>query len=172
MGSTDQACFYGFLKINGTNLFLQYNSLSFLQGLRNLKNVLLQKLSMKRLDQNFWFLIKKWTFLPSWLCDKDIPVKTNLNISFYKYPHPYQNRFLASKCSIIHDRAVGQSENQIFVCVCVWGGVGINSLSLLIQHFWFKNDGEKWSRIFCFEIQRASSELLLPSAKKIHQRAS
>ena len=29
------------------------------------------------------------------------------------------------------------------------------------------NDGEKWSRIFYFEIQQAPSELLLPSAKKI-----
>ena len=33
-------------------------------------------------------------------------------------------------------------------------------------HFWLKNDGEKWSRIFYFEIHRAPSELLLPSAKK------
>ena len=28
------------------------------------------------------------------------------------------------------------------------------------------NDGEKWSRIFYFEIQQAPSELLLPSAKR------
>ena len=28
------------------------------------------------------------------------------------------------------------------------------------------NDGEKWSRIFYFEIQQAPSELLLPSTKR------
>ena len=33
--------------------------------------------------------------------------------------------------------------------------------------FLLKNDGEKWPRLFYFEIQRAPSELLLPSAKKI-----
>ena len=36
--------------------------------------------------------------------------------------------------------------------------------SLEINIFWLKNDGEKWSRIY-FEIDRAPSELLLPSAK-------
>ena len=32
------------------------------------------------------------------------------------------------------------------------------------------NDGEKWSRIFYFEILLARSELLLPSAKKSAQK--
>ena len=36
--------------------------------------------------------------------------------------------------------------------------------------FLLKNDGEKWSRIFYFEIHRAPSELLLPSAKKSAQK--
>jgi hypothetical protein len=34
-----------------------------------------------------------------------------------------------------------------------------------------KNDGEKWSRIFYFEILRAPSELLLPSAKNLPRMA-
>ena len=34
------------------------------------------------------------------------------------------------------------------------------------NYFWLKNDDEKWSRIFYFEILRAPSELLLSSAKK------
>ena len=38
---------------------------------------------------------------------------------------------------------------------------------VLKSTFLTKNDGEKWSRIFYFEIQQAPSELLLPSAKKI-----
>ena len=38
------------------------------------------------------------------------------------------------------------------------------------QHFWLKNDGEKWSRIFYFEIPLAPSELLLPSANKSAQK--
>jgi hypothetical protein len=34
------------------------------------------------------------------------------------------------------------------------------------NHFWLKNDCEKWSRLFFdFEIERAPSELLLPTAK-------
>ena len=37
-------------------------------------------------------------------------------------------------------------------------------LSLEIIIFELKNDGKKWSRIY-FEIDRAPSELLLPSAK-------
>jgi hypothetical protein len=32
------------------------------------------------------------------------------------------------------------------------------------------DDGEKWSRIFYFEIHQAPSELLLPSAKKFAQK--
>jgi hypothetical protein len=43
-------------------------------------------------------------------------------------------------------------------------------LSLEINIFDFKNDGEKWSRIFYFEIHPAPSELLLPSAKKSAQK--
>jgi hypothetical protein len=43
-------------------------------------------------------------------------------------------------------------------------------LSLEINIFDFKNDGEKWSRIFYFESHRASSELLLLSAKKSAQK--
>ena len=39
--------------------------------------------------------------------------------------------------------------------------------SLEIDVFWLKNGSEKWSRILYFEIQRAPSELLLHSAKKI-----
>ena len=42
---------------------------------------------------------------------------------------------------------------------------GLKSRVLKLQ-FWLKNDGEKWPRIFYFEIHRAPSELLLPSAKK------
>ena len=38
----------------------------------------------------------------------------------------------------------------------------ISSLEIII--FELKNDGKKWSRIY-FEINRAPSELLLPSAK-------
>ena len=41
--------------------------------------------------------------------------------------------------------------------------------SLEINIFELKNDGEKWSRIY-FEIDRAPSELLLPSAKKSAQK--
>ena len=56
VGSTDQACSSGFYfriawKSTERPCFLQNNSLSFLQGLRSLKNWLLQKLSMKSLDQ-------------------------------------------------------------------------------------------------------------------------
>jgi hypothetical protein len=36
--------------------------------------------------------------------------------------------------------------------------------------FWLKNEGEKWSRFFYFEIERAPSELLLPSAKKMAEK--
>ena len=36
--------------------------------------------------------------------------------------------------------------------------------------FLSKNDGEKWSRIFYFEILLAPSKLLLPSAKKSAQK--
>ena len=36
--------------------------------------------------------------------------------------------------------------------------------------FLVQNNGEKWSRFFCFEIHRAPSELLLPSAKKSAQK--
>ena len=58
VGSTDQACSSGFYfriawKSMKQPCFLQNHSLSFLQGLRSLKNWLLQKLSMKSLDQNF-----------------------------------------------------------------------------------------------------------------------
>ena len=35
---------------------------------------------------------------------------------------------------------------------------------------WLKNDGEKWSRKNYFEIPRAPSELLLPSAEKSAQK--
>ena len=40
--------------------------------------------------------------------------------------------------------------------------IKISSLEIII--FELKNDGKKWSRIY-FEIDRAPSELLLPSAK-------
>ena len=40
--------------------------------------------------------------------------------------------------------------------------------SLEINIFQLKNDGEKWPGIY-FEIDRAPSELLLPSAKKSAQ---
>ena len=58
VGSTDQACSSGFYfriawKSMERPCFLQNHSLSFLQGLRSLKNWLLQKLSMKSLDQKF-----------------------------------------------------------------------------------------------------------------------
>jgi hypothetical protein len=36
--------------------------------------------------------------------------------------------------------------------------------------FWLKNDDEKWSKFFYFEIERAPSELLLASAKKSAQK--
>jgi hypothetical protein len=36
--------------------------------------------------------------------------------------------------------------------------------------FWLKIDVAKWSRIFCFEIEQAPSELLLPSAKNLPER--
>ena len=42
--------------------FLWNCSLSLLRGLRSLKNWLLKKLSMKVLDQKFWFLVEKWIF--------------------------------------------------------------------------------------------------------------
>ena len=38
------------------------------------------------------------------------------------------------------------------------------------QYFWLRNDGEKWSRTFYFEILLAPSELLLPSTKKSAQK--
>ena len=58
VGSTDQACSSGFYfriawKSMERPCFLQNHSFSFLQGLRSLKNWLLQKLSMKSLDQKF-----------------------------------------------------------------------------------------------------------------------
>ena len=58
VGSTDQACSSGFYfriawKSTERPCFLPNHSLSFLQGLRSLKNWLLQKLSMKSLDQKF-----------------------------------------------------------------------------------------------------------------------
>ena len=43
---------------------------------------------------------------------------------------------------------------------------GLKSFKSRNNYFWLKNDDEKWSRIFYFEILRAPSELLLPSAKK------
>ena len=43
--------------------FLQNRSLSFLQGLRSLKNWLLQKLNMKSLDQNVSFLVENGYFV-------------------------------------------------------------------------------------------------------------
>ena len=56
VGSTNQACsssFYFRIAWKSTEwpCFLQNHSLSFLQGLRSLKNWLLQKLSIKSLDQ-------------------------------------------------------------------------------------------------------------------------
>ena len=67
VGSTDQACSSGFYfriawKSTEWPCFLQNHSFSFLQGLRSLKNWLLQKLSMKSLEQKFWFLTEKWIF--------------------------------------------------------------------------------------------------------------
>ena len=62
--STDQAipsCFY--FRISWILMeqccFYFFCPLGFLQGLRSLKHWLLQKLSMKNLDQKFKFLIKK-----------------------------------------------------------------------------------------------------------------
>ena len=43
-------------------------------------------------------------------------------------------------------------------------------ISGLNDHFWLKYDGEKWSRKNYFEIPRAPSELLLPSAEKSAQK--
>ena len=43
-------------------------------------------------------------------------------------------------------------------------------LTLKMTIFGVKNDDEKWSRIFHFEIERAPLELLLPSAKKSAQK--
>ena len=64
MGSTDQACSSGFyFRISWILMeqhwFYFFHPLHFLQGLRSLKNWLLQKLSMKIFDQKFRFLIKK-----------------------------------------------------------------------------------------------------------------
>ena len=39
-------------------------------------------------------------------------------------------------------------------------------------NFWIKNDGEKWSRIFYFEIQRAPSELLLSKKSELAWQVS
>ena len=60
VGSTDQACSSGFYfriawKSTERPCFLQNHSLSILHGLRSLKNWLLQKLSMKTMDQK-WVL--------------------------------------------------------------------------------------------------------------------
>ena len=41
---------------------------------------------------------------------------------------------------------------------------GLKSRVLKLTFFYFENDGKKWSGIY-FEIHRAPSELLLPSAK-------
>ena len=41
---------------------------------------------------------------------------------------------------------------------------GLKSRVMKLPFFELKNDGKKWSRIY-FEIDRAPSELLLPSAK-------
>ena len=67
VGSTNQACSSGFYfrivwKSTERPCLLQNNFLSFLQGLRSLKKWLLQKVSMKNLDQKFKFFIKKWIF--------------------------------------------------------------------------------------------------------------
>ena len=43
-------------------------------------------------------------------------------------------------------------------------------LTEICHHFWLKNDVEKWSRKKYFEIPRAPSELLLPSAEKAAQK--
>ena len=43
-------------------------------------------------------------------------------------------------------------------------------LTLEMTIFLLKNDGEKWSRIFCFEIEQAPSELLMPSEKNGPER--
>ena len=65
--STNQAlpsCFYFRIPwILMEHRFLFLCSLGFLQGLRSLKHWLLQKLSMKSLDQKFRFPIKKYVFL-------------------------------------------------------------------------------------------------------------
>ena len=62
--STDQAipsCFYFRISwiLMEQRCFYFFCPLGFLQGLRSLKHWLLQKLSMKNLDQKFKFLIKK-----------------------------------------------------------------------------------------------------------------
>ena len=44
-----------------------------------------------------------------------------------------------------------------------------NSGTINCNHFGLKNDDEKWSRIFYFEIQQAPLELLLPSTNKSAQ---
>ena len=49
---------------------------------------------------------------------------------------------------------------------------GLKNVRSWNQNFWFKNDGDKWSRIFYFEIHRAPSKLLLPSAKKLAWQVS
>ena len=52
---------------------------------------------------------------------------------------------------------------------CFYKWTKISSLEIII--FELKNDGKKWSRIY-FEIDRAPSELLLPSAKFSAQNGS
>ena len=42
--------------------------------------------------------------------------------------------------------------------------------SQVLKPSWVKNDSEKWSRFFFFEIEWALSELLLPIAKKLAQK--
>ena len=46
----------------------------------------------------------------------------------------------------------------------------ISGLKSWNDHFWLKSGGEKWSRKNYFEIPRAPSELLLPSAEKSAQK--
>ena len=64
VGSTNQAylsCFYCIISwiLMEQHFFIFFCPLRFVQGLRSLKHWLLQKLSMKNLDQKFKFLIEK-----------------------------------------------------------------------------------------------------------------
>ena len=83
-----------------------------------------------------------------------------------------------AKCQVgqnCHKRAFPVTENrQNFVKNSQSTPVRTHSISGLksqvLKLTFLTYDGEKWSRIFYFEIQQAPSELLLPSANKSTQK--